>query len=183
MGSTKKSKEQSKADFVLGLPKDLPRKEVVAKGKEAGITLTENYVSQVRSTRGTKSATKAKAKTTPERPAAKNGSDSAQKAGFVAKFPATKPATEIVKEARKAGLTMSEKFVYRLRRNGKGSPRKKRAKEGAVARATPAPARVSARTPSGHEGHFAAAIVDLGFEQAQAVLLRVRDRILRAAAT
>jgi hypothetical protein len=190
MGAKRKSKENSKADFVRQQPRDMPVKEVIAKGKEADLTLTENYVAQVRSNMGketaaTRAAGRASSKKAGPAKVSRAPADSAAKAAFVAKFPATKPATDIVKEARKAGLTMSEKFVYKLRakgkvaRRGQGPARKPTTRTNGIARG-PAPT-MDAKPTSAHEAHFAAAIVDLGFEQAQATLARVRDRILRAA--
>ena len=49
METTKTSQQQSKADFVRSLPKNLSTKEVVAKAKQAGIKLGEDYVYKVRS--------------------------------------------------------------------------------------------------------------------------------------
>jgi hypothetical protein len=96
----------------------------------------------------------------------------------VASFPPNTPATEIATKAREKGLTMSEKFIYNLR-NGKGRP-------AAPARGAAKPVVASApRAPaagaSPYEAVFARAVVELGFDHAQALLSRVRDRLLSAA--
>ncbi len=41
-------KNQSKAAFILAAPRDIPAKEVVAKGKAAGLKFTATYVYTVR---------------------------------------------------------------------------------------------------------------------------------------
>jgi hypothetical protein len=46
--NNKKAPEMSKAAFVRSLAASTPAKEVVAKGKERGMTLTESYVYNVR---------------------------------------------------------------------------------------------------------------------------------------
>jgi hypothetical protein len=195
MGAKKKSKGESKAEFVRRQPAELPGPEVVAKAKEAGLTLTMDYVHKVRSEdRKASKRAKAPAKKKAAAPAKssaprKAASDSAEKAKFVASFSAETPATTIAAEARKKGLTMSEKFIYNLRRKGKAAPapkppaaaaRRRRAK---ASKPNGAPAaRMPAASSASYEAVFAKAVVDMGFDQAQAVLTRVRDRLLRAAA-
>jgi hypothetical protein len=122
MEATKTSQQQSKADFVRSLPKNLSTKEVVAKGKQAGIKLGEDYVYKVRS--------RERAKTSKRVPTA---------------APSKKP--------QRVSPTSSARGAN----TGKSI------------------------TP--YESVFARAVVDLGYEEAQALLAGVRDRILRAAAT
>src|SRR3954470_16963106 len=50
MAAKKGPKKKSKASFVCELPSTTPAKEVVAKAKAAGISLTEGYVYNVRAT-------------------------------------------------------------------------------------------------------------------------------------
>jgi hypothetical protein len=122
--------------------------------------------------------------------------ESAEKAKFVASFPATTPATEIAAAARKKGMTMSEKFIYKLRAKAKARPAfpgaaangaakaKAKAKPNGSAKKTPRPTTPRATqvpTSGSYEAVFARAVVDMGFDQAQVVLTRVRDRLLRAA--
>lgn len=47
--SSKKERKQTKADFVRSMPTDMSAKDVIAKGKEAGISLTEDAVYKTRS--------------------------------------------------------------------------------------------------------------------------------------
>jgi hypothetical protein len=119
METTKKS-QQSKADFVRSLPKNLSTKEVIAKAKQAGIKLGGDYVYKVRSR---------------ER----------------AQTPKRAPTPAPGKKPQGVGPESSARGAN----TGKS--------------ATP------------YEPIFARAVVELGFEQAQALLARVRDRILRAA--
>jgi hypothetical protein len=46
--------KMSKTDFVKSQPADMPAKDVVAKAKAAGMTLSENYVYTIRSAAKTK---------------------------------------------------------------------------------------------------------------------------------
>jgi len=43
------AKKQSKTAFVLSLPHNMPAKEVVAKAKAAGLTITAGYAYEIRS--------------------------------------------------------------------------------------------------------------------------------------
>jgi hypothetical protein len=115
--AAKKKAEATKKDFVLGLPRDVPAEEVVAKAKEAGVTLTSSYVYKLRGP---------------------------------------------------AGKRKSKKSA-------------KRSKGATLARVQ-APSKATASTNgSSYDAVFARAIVDLGFEPAQALLVRTRERILKAA--
>jgi hypothetical protein len=120
MGTINTSQQQSKADFVRGLPKNLSTKEVVAKAKQAGIKLGEDYVYKVRSRERAKAPKRADA-----------------------------PA-----------------------------PAKK---QQGVSPASSARGTNTGKSTTSYESAFARAVVDLGFEQAQALLARVRERILRTA--
>jgi len=73
-----KSGEPSKSDFIRGLPRDTPAKEVVAKAKEAGMALTEAYVYAVRSaSKGSGAKAKRAAKAASPAPKATRGRKSA----------------------------------------------------------------------------------------------------------
>ncbi len=63
--SSKKEPKQTKADFVRSMPTDMSAKDVIAKGKEAGISLTEDAVYKTRSLdkKRTKKKSSGKAKT------------------------------------------------------------------------------------------------------------------------
>jgi hypothetical protein len=123
MDTTKTSQQQqSKADFVRSLPKNLSTKEVVAKGKQAGIKLGEDYVYKVRS--------RERAKTSKRVPTAA----------------LSKQPQGVRPESSARGIN-------------------------------------TGKSVAPYEPVFARAVVDLGFEQAQALLARVRDRILRVAAS
>lgn len=54
--TAKKSRKTSKAAFVRSFPSSTPAKEVVAKAKAAGITLSDAYVYNVRATSKTRKA-------------------------------------------------------------------------------------------------------------------------------
>jgi hypothetical protein len=120
METTMQSGQQTKADFVRGLPKNLSIKEVIDKANQAGIRLGGDYVSKVRSRARAKAA----------------------------------------------------------KRTHTPAPGKKQQgmKPGNSARGTD-----TGKSFASYEALFARAVVELGFEQAQALLARVRDRLLRAA--
>ncbi len=48
MAAKKASKSISKSDFIRTLPRDLPADQVVAKGKETGLSFDKNYVYKTR---------------------------------------------------------------------------------------------------------------------------------------
>jgi hypothetical protein len=121
METTKKS-QQSKADFVRSLPKNLSTKEVIAKAKQAGIKLGGDYVFKVRSRERAKTLKRAPAHASGKKPEGVGAGSSARGAN-------------------------------------------------------------TGKNATSYESFFARAVVDLGFEQAQALLTRVRDRILRTAAS
>jgi hypothetical protein len=47
--ATSRKKKQTKTAFVLSLPSDLPIAEVITRGKKAGLSLSQGYVSNIRS--------------------------------------------------------------------------------------------------------------------------------------
>lgn len=83
-----KKKHGQKTAFVRSLPTTLSAKEVVAKAKEAGITISEKYVYNVRSNAGTT------AKRKPGRPA-----------GSVNKAPSRTPEDLLHAAAAEIGLS------------------------------------------------------------------------------
>jgi CCR4-NOT transcriptional regulation complex NOT5 subunit len=134
MAASKKSKPQTKTGFILALPAEMSPKEVVAKAKEAGIELSEKYVSTIRSNaRAKKKAKRAAAKAAPakkvatktsKKAAAKNAPVEAAPAAaataptatdFIGSQPRDIPAAAVVKAARKVGITVSVDYVYKVR--------------------------------------------------------------------
>jgi len=113
------------------------------------------------------------------------------KADFVRSLPKSLSTNEVIAKAKEAGIKLGGDYVYKVRSRERAKsskstqPRASAKKQQAVKRATPAPGTASATgkgVPS-YEAVFVRAVVDLGFEQAQALLTRVRDRVLRVAAS
>jgi hypothetical protein len=134
MAASKKSEPQTKTGFILGLPAEMSPKEVVGKAKEAGIELSEKYVSTIRSNaRAKKAARRAAAKAAPakkaatkisKKAAAKNAAIEATPApaataptatDFIASQPRDIPAAAVVKAAKKVGLKINAGYVYKVR--------------------------------------------------------------------
>jgi hypothetical protein len=61
MGTKRTSRKTTKADFVRNLPPSTPAKEVIAKAKAAGLSLSKTYVYLVRGHAKTKAPTKRRA--------------------------------------------------------------------------------------------------------------------------
>jgi len=170
------SKTPSKSAFVRGLPASMPAKEVVAKAKAAGLTLSDRYVHVIRSI---------------AKRAAKNGHAVAQgprrggrpissKRTFVLGLPASLPAAEVIKRAKAEGMKLTTNYVYKIRSRGAaagdglvGAAAVSRAARG---RAAAAIAR-GANGSSSHDEHFVALVLDVGLARAAALLEKVRARV------
>lgn len=185
----KSSSKLSKSAFVRGLPASMPAKEVVAKAKAAGLTLSDRYVHVIRSI---------------AKRAARNGSGSSKavrrggrpissKRTFVLNLPPSMPAAEVIKRARGEGMKLTTNYVYKIRSrgaaangsggshgpidgarrgNGNGKALSRKGAAAAIAR--------SARGSNGHNNHdehFVALVLDVGLARAAALLEKVRARM------
>jgi hypothetical protein len=104
------SKKPSKTSFILGLPRELPAAEVVAKAKEAGITLTDKYVYRIRSSAKKRGAGPARLKPGPK----PRGRQSVGTA--VSKVGKSEPVeARFVALALDVGLSRAEELLTRLR--------------------------------------------------------------------
>jgi len=178
------SKSPSKSAFVRGLPASMPAKEVVAKAKAAGLTLSDRYVHVIRSI---------------AKRAAKNGHAVAQgprrggrpissKRTFVLGLPSSLPAAEVIKRARSEGMKLTTNYVYKIRSRGAaasdtalaaGLRPNGLATKVARGRAVAAIAR-SANGKNGHHAHdehFVALVLDVGLARAAVLLEKVRARM------
>jgi hypothetical protein len=121
-------KPQSKTKFILGQPKTLAAKEVVAKGKAAGVTFTEKYVWQVRSAKKVakkKSKVAVKATPKPTKSSRPTGRKPGPKTTFVLAQDPKLSAAEVVKLAQAAGHTLTARRVHNIRWKAKqkGTPK------------------------------------------------------------
>jgi hypothetical protein len=172
----------SKSAFVRGLPASMPAKEVVAKAKSAGLTLSDRYVHVIRSIAKRAARNGHTALKMPRR----GGRPISSKRTFVLSLPASLSAAEVIKRARAAGMQLTTNYVYKIRSRGaaaseaaisvgvtgKGS----RANRGRVLSDIARSAR-SGNGSSNHDEHFVALVLDVGLARAAALLERVRARV------
>jgi hypothetical protein len=183
-----KKKPQSKTQFVLGLPKTMPVKDVVKAAKKAGIAITESYVYNIRYTAQQKGkkrpavAPKLAAKkvpaTTPKAKVAKQVS----KTKYVLSLPKALTAAEVVEKAKGDGISLTAKYVYNIRGQAKGAKKKARAAKKPVATTTvakvvaKAPVRATPRTGSSEE-RFVDLVLDIGLARSTELLSKIKERV------
>ena len=132
----------SKTQFVMSLPHEVSAKDVVARAKAKGLALTEAHVYKIRSTNKSKGAKgKSAAKKAPAKKASKKAASG--KASGVNKrdwvlSQGNAPAAEVLKQAKKAGLSLSKAYLYTIRAEGGG-------KKGAAKKATKKAAKKAAK--------------------------------------
>ncbi len=121
----------SKTQFVMSLPHEVSAKDVVARAKAKGLGLTEAHVYKIRSTnkskggKGKSAAKKAPAKKASKK-AASGKASGLNKRDFVLSH-GNAPAAEVLKQAKKAGLSLSKAYLYTIRAEGgakKGAAKK-----------------------------------------------------------
>jgi hypothetical protein len=170
-GSSTARNTLSKAAFIRSLPRDMPSKEVVQKGKALGLSMAEDYVHKIRSTSKKAAATGAAKKPLPKAAAKKQATGKparkapgkkaapksaakkatgkpAQAAGavnkalFVRKQPRTIPAKDVVAAGAKLGIALTTDYVHKVRSTSKSMHKIAKPK---IARKKGAPARKIAR--------------------------------------
>ncbi len=105
------AKKVTKTAYVLGLARDLPAKDVVAKAKAAGITLTDKHVYSIRSgAKARKAKTGPKMKTGPKA-GSKRLANGAGNGSIESRF---------VDLAMDVGLARAEEMLGKLRAKVKG---------------------------------------------------------------
>lgn len=181
--TTEKKTYGNKTKFVLGLPRDMSAKQVVAEGKKQGIVLSEAHVYKIRSTAKTKgvapsgkrgrAAKGAPSKAAAPAAAAKGGEVS--KRDFVLSFGPEVKASEILRQAKERGIGLSKAYLYTIRSSGGAGVRR-----GASAPAGKGQASAFARVKSGVtalEAQFIDAAIDMGLSKASDLLERLRSRL------
>ncbi|MET0390936.1 MAG: hypothetical protein ABW321_33490 [Polyangiales bacterium] len=175
------TKSPSKSAFVRGLPASMPAKEVVAKAKAAGLTLSDRYVHVIRSI----AKRAAKNGHSPAQGPRRGGRPISSKRTFVLGLPASLPAAEVIKRAKAEGMKLTTNYVYKIRSRGAAAadngvsfgtrgvgPVSKLAR----GRTAAAIAR-SGNGSSSHDEHFVALVLDVGLARAAALLEKVRARV------
>ncbi|HEX4355296.1 MAG TPA: hypothetical protein VHZ95_20345 [Polyangiales bacterium] len=175
---TKSSRKPlSKSAFVRGLPATLPAKEVVAKAKDAGLTLSDRYVHVIRSIakRSAKGGSGAKA-------TRRGGRPISSKRTFVLGLPANLPAADVIKRAKSQGMKLTTNYVYKIRSRGAAAGGRPSAATRASAGTNGKRGRAisAARLGVGngaHDEHFVTLVLDVGLARAAALLEKVRARV------
>jgi len=143
-------KTANKSEFIRNLASSLSPAQIVAKGKEAGLTFSETYVYNIRRAARSKGGAKNKtAKGSTKKLAAASqatkpraSTKKLSKSEFIRAQPATLPAHDVVSKAKAAGLTLDAGLVYKVRARAKV----RRAPKASAAVARPAAPKTGART-------------------------------------
>jgi hypothetical protein len=164
------TKRITKTAFVKSLPKDTPAKEVVEKAMAHGIEISEGYVYEIRSAaKRPKKGGKATSRTTaPKKSTSKRGPTkgaATSKRGFIESLPASTPVAEVVAAAKKAGLAISNNYVYFLR---SGSKKKTKA----LGKHSPAKS-----NDGSVEARFVDLALDVGLARAEEMLRSLRAKV------
>jgi len=182
------AKTPSKSAFVRGLPASMPAKEVVAKAKAAGLTLSDRYVHVIRSI----AKRAARVGHAVEKAPRRGGRPISSKRTFVLSLPASLPAAEVIKRAKAEGMKLTTNYVYKIRSRGAAAAdaaqgaqsargRNGHAVFGKLSRGrTAADIARSARSTNGsspHDEDFVALVLDVGLARAAALLEKVRARV------
>jgi len=180
------AKSPSKSAFVRGLPASMPAKEVVAKAKAAGLTLSDRYVHVIRSIAKRAARNGHAVEKAPRR----GGRPISSKRTFVLGLPASLPAAEVIKRAKAEGMKLTTNYVYKIRSRGAAAADAalaSRGRNGSVSGAgklsrgrTAADIARSARSGNGsspHDEDFVALVLDVGLARAAALLEKVRARV------
>lgn len=199
---TTPEKPLTKTAYVLSLPSDLSAKEVAARAKAAGITISDKHVAVIRSIARRKSGGKRKSGNTAATPKTKRSSAPAKqqqrakstkpatragqpsKSEFVRSQPSDLAAAEVVAAARKAGLSITPRYVHEVRYAARHS---KKAKRGAPTKTSAIKPEQAKRAQPAHGGgersledQFKWLVLELGVARARAILNAV-ETVLSAA--
>jgi hypothetical protein len=192
----------NKTKFVLGLSRDLSAKQVVDEAKKNGIVITEAHVYKIRSTAKAKGKGPSKAAKSSGRgrvaaaPKGGRGNAGKSKRDFVLGFGAETPASEILRQAKEAGIGLSKAYLYTIRSSGGASQKRGAQKSGAKTRGAQTRGQTSGRASKASstkdanaamrkvkgafgtlEKQFIDAAIDMGLAKATELLSRLRSRV------
>jgi hypothetical protein len=173
--SAKKAAHGSKTAFVMGISADVPAKDVVAQAKAKGISLSEAYVYNIRSTSkgGAKKPGRGAAK-----PAGATKSGGMSKTDFVRSLPAGTSYEDAAAKAKAAGIVLSKAYFYVLKSGLKKSGNAPKGKPGRKPRALSADKGLRLTSDNADEQTFLSAVRAMGSERARA-LIAVVERFER----
>jgi hypothetical protein len=120
---TKKT-QISKSGFIRQQPTTMSAAEIVAKAKDAGITIRPGLIYEVR--RAKKATKKGTAKKTAPMATKKATKPPKSKADFVRGLPTSTPAKQVVTLAKAAGIKLDVRYVYNVRGADKAKRKQKR---------------------------------------------------------
>jgi hypothetical protein len=170
MASKKTSPQKptvNKSDFIRQQPSGLSAAEVIKKAKDAGIKLTAQLVYKVRG-RSKTNAPQPKAMSATPTAAPGAGPAPKNKSAFIRRLPSSMPAKEVVKQAKAAGMKLTESYVYNVRGAAKKTARPGR-NGASVARPI--------TTTSSAEGLLKALAAELGLGNAIEILTGERTKV------
>lgn len=170
----------SKSAFVRDLPASMPAKEVSARAKAAGLTISDRYVHVIRSI--AKRSSQGGAKVAVPKTVSRGGRPISPKRAFVLSLPGAVPVAEVIKQAKAQGMKLSTNYVYKIRSRGAVSTSSAKVVAVAAPKARRAgrPAKPPAAAPSAegtHEERFLSIVLDVGLSRAAAMLEKVRARV------
>ena len=180
-----KGASSNKSAFVRGPPGTLRPKEVVAKAKAAGMTLTEKHVQVTRSKAKQAPHQRVVAAAAPTKKAAgpvvpKGAKTTMNKAEFVRSLPATTPAKEVSQKAKAAGLSIAVEYVYKVRAKMGAKSKRVASKPAATKTTNGQHATTGAAAPASWknlEQIFIGAAFDMGLARAAEILETVRAKV------
>jgi hypothetical protein len=167
---TSKKTPISNSAFIRLQPATMSAAEIVAKAKDAGITIRPGLIYEVR--RATK-AKKAVAKNVTK----KSTKPPQSKADFVRGLPTSTPAKQVVTLAKAAGIKLDVGYVYNVRGGDRAARKKKRAVAKAV---TSTPTSTNGGRPSVNtnaETLLKAIGAEIGLSRAMEILSGERARV------
>jgi hypothetical protein len=176
--STKKP--QNKSAFIRSLPGTMSAAEVVAKGKAAGISLSEKYVYNIRG--AAKTAKKKKAvKTSPvpaQKPTQPTSKKPQSKTAFVLSLSKDMSAAEVVAKAKATGIELTDKYVYNIRATARSAAKKKTSGAKVASTVTPKKKPVAAtKTKTSAEDLLKAIAAEIGLRKAIEILQEQRAQV------
>jgi len=177
----KKKTGPNKSDFVRSQPAELSASDVVAKAKEAGLTITPGLVYAVRAYQKSKGAKTKKTTTTAaasaKAPKAEGSKPSAS--DFIRSLPSSVTATAVAKQGAAEGYSFKTGLVYKVRRAmKKHQPKAAKAAHAAHEPKAAAPhAHASHASHASHRNEFRRLMIQIGLDQAEALYADVHGEL------
>jgi hypothetical protein len=175
---SKKSKEPSKSEFVRSQPSELSASEVVAKAKEAGMSMTTALVYKVRSVKKSKGPGPAKKSKSRKSRSKKTGGKLSASA-YIRAQPAAMTAKEVAAKGSTEGYSFKPGLVYEVRSAQKRRQSKAGKSAPAMSKATAAASHkpTTAAKHSSHRAQFRKLMIRIGLDLAEALYADVHQEL------